>query len=188
MNVTEKLTKWVERKVGKLVEKEVESKIDSENSTFDVEECAEKLLNSVCLNEDEIKDLKDELTVDSEFHLDFESDDTNKSDVTSQDSLDCEHYDFQTPSLDEIVSNLQSQSKEIRIKALEILEASPAEELIVQTSWTIARKILQDMLRINYSNNKIPLLVLKVSLFFLTLKIKNRNKVFSTSTYFFRKC
>lgn len=163
MNVTEKVTKWVEKKVGKLIDEEVNSRICSESSTIDVEECAEKLLNSVRLNGDDIRELKNELFNEEDYHLDFDTDDSdNKSDVTSQDSLDCEHYDFQTPSLEEIVTNLQSDSEEVQVNALEILESSPAEELVIQTSWTLARKILQDMLRTNYSNNKIPLLVLKV--------------------------
>lgn len=164
MNVTEKITKWVERKVGKLIDDEVNDKIRTESSTIDVEECAEKLLNSVRLNGEDLKELKNELFNEADYHLDFDTDDS-KSDVTSQDSLDCEHYDFQTPSLEEIVTNLQSDSEEVQVNALEILEASPAEELVIQTSWTLARKILQDMLRTNYSNNKIPLLVLKVSKF-----------------------
>lgn len=162
MNITVKLTKWVEKKVGKLIREEVENNVAGEDS-FDVEECAQRLLESTFFQDPDFNNIKNEFMDESlECQLDVESDDSN---VTSQDSLDCEHYDFQTPSLEEISVNLQSALEEVQIRALEILEASPAEELIIQTSWTLTRKILQDMLRTCSMKTKIPLLVLKVSFF-----------------------
>ncbi|KAL0272732.1 UNVERIFIED_CONTAM: hypothetical protein PYX00_005593 [Menopon gallinae] len=136
MNETERITQWVEYKIGKLLTDDIEKEIRSESSTFDVDKYSQMMFETHFSNESGISD--------DSLKLNFESDEFDLTDAFSSDD---DQYDFQQPSLDKIIRELQSESEDAKIKALESMEACSAEMLVVQSSWTIARKILQDILR-----------------------------------------
>lgn len=136
MNETDRIAQWVEYKVGKILTDDIERNVQSESSAFDVDKYTQMIFETHFSNESGVSE--------DSLKLNFESDEFDLTDAFSSED---DQYDFQQPSLDKIVYELQHQSEEGKIKALESMEACSAEVLVIQSAWTVARKILQDTLR-----------------------------------------
>ncbi|KAK6626167.1 hypothetical protein RUM43_006473 [Polyplax serrata] len=159
MDLSQKLTQFVTKKLGSVIDRDLSDRVQDENIFFDVNAYADELFDKH-FSPSEIENVENEIMGNRCRSNEYESDNSTDAENNSHESFEFDGNEFLTLSMEEIIRNLQSTVPSVRTKCLRELEIC-ADDLINQTSWNVVKKILQNFLE-GETDRETHLLTLKI--------------------------